>query len=159
VILPLRWFALPPLPRFVVAGALNTVATWALYLALLPFLDYVASYSVAYVAGIGLGYVLNARLVFRTPLSRRGLMRMPLVYLAQYLLGTTMLWVAVSHLGIDRRAALPISIAASVPVTFLLSRALLVGTARSPAGETAINLRAPQESPTTATRSHQRAAR
>lgn len=128
--LPHRWFGLPRPLRFVVAGAVNTAATWAAYLAMLPLVHFITAYSLAYTAGICLGYVLNARLVFYTPLSWRGLASMPGVYAAQYLIGTATLWLMVGRLGMDRRWALLVGILVSLPATFLLTRLVLLGRPR-----------------------------
>lgn len=112
--------------RFVGAGVLNTGTTWVLYTALVCVLHYVVAYTVVYVLGIGLGYLLNAKIVFRTQLEWHGLVRMPAVYLVQYLTGTVLLWLAVNHLTMSREAAMDLTIAVTTPVTFLLARFLLV---------------------------------
>lgn len=117
---PLRGEAL----RFLLAGAANTAATYAAYLALLPLIGYTLAYSIAYVAGIGVSYVLNTRYVFRTTGSTRKFAIYPLVYLVQYTAGLTVLRTAVS-LGTPERLALLASIGVSVPLTFLLSRLVL----------------------------------
>ena len=54
--------------RYLVAGGANTAVTYALYLALLQVLDYRLAYALAFVAGIGLSFVLLRHLVF----ARRG---------------------------------------------------------------------------------------
>jgi putative flippase GtrA len=117
--------SMPAFGRFLIAGLINTAVTWALYLALLLVLPYLAAYTTAYMLGVGVGYVLNAAFVFRVRLAWRGLLRMPLVYGAQLLTGNAVLWFAVSKIGVDRRLALLASIAVSVPLTFALSRFLL----------------------------------
>lgn len=117
----------PTFGRFLVAGLVNTVVTWALYLALLLVLPYLAAYTLAYLLGVGLGYLLNAAFVFRVRLDWRGLLRMPLVYGVQLGAGNAVLWLTVSKLGVDPRIALLASIGVSVPLTFALSRFILVG--------------------------------
>lgn len=118
--------------RFLLVGAANTGLTWAVYLALVPVLPYLAAYSAAYVLGIVIGYLLNAAFVFRVPLSWRGLAAMPLVYVAQFVIGSAVLWLVVEEGRIDRRVALAVSLAVSVPLTFLLSRVLVGGTGVRP---------------------------
>ena len=55
--------------RFVAAGVVNTAASYAIYLLLLPFVDYQLAYAIAYVAGIATQYVLHSRFVFAQPMS------------------------------------------------------------------------------------------
>ncbi len=119
--LPLEHEAL----RFLISGAINTAATYAIYLALLPLLGYSVAYSIAYVIGIVLAYVLNTRFVFRVTQNVRGMLLFPLVYIVQYLVGIITLHVAVREFDVPQKFALLASIAVSVPVTYLLSRFLL----------------------------------
>lgn len=44
--------------------ALDTGITYTIYLLLLPALDYSAAYAVSCIVGIGIAYLLSARLVF-----------------------------------------------------------------------------------------------
>jgi len=118
---PIRLEAL----RFLISGALNTAATYAIYLALLHVLGYVAAYTITYLCGILLAYILNVRYVFRVRRSDRGLALFSLVYIFQYLVGLAVLRLAVSLLGVPETLALLASIAVTLPVTFLLSRYVL----------------------------------
>ena len=111
--------------RFLVAGSINTVLTYALYLVLLAPLGYLTAYSIAYVAGIVLSYFVVSRFVFHTRTSVAGFVRYPLVYVAQYIVGTSVLWTCVEWIGVRREWALLVSIAATVPVTFVVSRRVL----------------------------------
>lgn len=108
--------------RFIVSGAINTGLTYALYLMLLPLLGYLAAYSMAYVIGILLSYWLNSAFVFRQPMSWRGLVRFPIVYIVQYLCTAMLLWLFVDRIGVSERVALLGAIAVTVPVTFVAAR-------------------------------------
>jgi putative flippase GtrA len=112
--------------RFLLAGIANTLATYALYLALLVWLDYDLSYTVCFVIGIALSYWLNARFVFRVAPNWRTFAAFPLVYLVQYLAGALVLNLAVRAFGVPREYALLASIVVNVPLTFLLSRSVLL---------------------------------
>lgn len=114
-----------PFFRFLVAGALNSAATYLLYLAALWVLPYRWAYTLAYVAGIGIAFVLNSLFVFRVPLRWRKLLRFPLVYLVQYLLGIVVLSLAVERLGLDPRLGPIAVLLVTVPVSFVLSRWVL----------------------------------
>ena len=122
--------------RFLIAGAVNTVVTYALYLVLLPLLNYTIAYTIAYVAGIALAYALNTRYVFQVQRNARGMALFPLVYVVQYLLGVVTLRLTVGEFGVPQEFALLASIAVTVPATFLLSRFVLksrtAGAARLP---------------------------
>lgn len=111
--------------RFLVAGTINTALTYGLYLALLQPLGYLFAYSVAYVVGIVVSYFFVSRFVFHANTTLGSFFRYPLVYVAQYLVGTIVLWVCVEWAGIRREVALLASIAATVPVTFVMSRMVL----------------------------------
>jgi putative flippase GtrA len=107
--------------RFALSGAFNTAVTYALYvLALRLWLPHVA-YTVVYVAGIALAYVLNRVFVFRSHAGWRSVAATPVVYLFQYLLslGIVQLWVSV---GLPASLAPIPAIVLSLPVTYVLSR-------------------------------------
>ncbi len=108
--------------RFLIVGGLNTALTYALYLALLPLLDYMVAYTATYVIGIGLAYLLNTRFVFRVRPSMRTALAFPLVYLAQYVVGVIVLNAAIGLFDMPKPYAMLAVIAVTVPLTFLLSR-------------------------------------
>ena len=111
--------------RLLIAGAINTAATYAIYLALLPLLDYTLAYTIAYVTGIVISYLLSTSFVFRVSRTAANMATFPLVYVVQYLLGALVLNLAVRWFGIPEKFALVVSIVVTIPVTFFLSRALL----------------------------------
>jgi putative flippase GtrA len=75
--------------RHLVADGFNTLATYALLVALMRVLPYLVAYTTAYVIGIGLGYALHSRLVFGVPIAWRTALRFP--YFAQYAFGALLL--------------------------------------------------------------------
>jgi putative flippase GtrA len=108
--------------RYVFAGGLNTAATYAVYLLLLPLIGYAIAYSASYVAGIFFAYFLSARFVFRRPLKWRHAVQYPLVYVLQYGLGITLTVALVEGAHVYAEFAPMLVIALSFPLTFLLSR-------------------------------------
>lgn len=107
--------------RFLLSGAFNTAATYALYLALLVALPYWLSYSVAYASGIVLAYYLSRHFVFgHSPAGRRAL-AFPLVYVAQYLVGLAVAFVWVDLLRLPAPLAPLAALAVTVPLTYLLT--------------------------------------
>ena len=124
--------SLPTIVRFLAGGALNTGSTFVLYWLLLLVVEFRVAYAISFVAGILLSYVINTKFVFRTDYSLRKVILFPLVYLATYLAGAVVLDLSVSRFGVDPRIAPFISIYATLPLTYLLSKLVLAG-ARTPA--------------------------
>ena len=112
--------------RFLIAGGVNTVVTLLLFEGLRRIAPYLLAYSVVYVAGIGISYVLNTSFVFRRRKTVRTAALFPLVYVAQYLLGMLLMWLLVDHAGFGPTASAAIVIVISVPLTFVLSRTVLL---------------------------------
>jgi len=108
--------------RFLVTGLFNTAITYALYLLFLQFMPYQLAYSIVFVLGILISYVLNAGFVFRTRMTLATLARFPLVYGAQYALGMGLVMGLVEVVGLATWLAPLCAIAVTVPLTFVLSR-------------------------------------
>lgn len=122
---PERRAALATFLRFLVAGGANTAASLAVYWLLLPWLRPQAAYAASFVFGVCLGYLLHSRYAFRARRSWRSFAAWPLVCLGGWAAGASMLALAIGPLGLDPRLAPLLSVAASVPVTFLLGRRVL----------------------------------
>jgi putative flippase GtrA len=108
--------------RFLISGALNTLVTYGLYLCLVAFMPYATAYSVSYGAGVLLSFVLNSLYVFRQKLKWEGVIRYPLVYVGQYLLGIAVLSVCLVIGRFPQWLASAAAVGISVPLTFVLSR-------------------------------------
>ena len=111
--------------RFLAGGIANTLATLLLYWALLAVLTPHPAYAISFVAGIGLSYLINTGFVFGTRRSWANLAAFPLVYLAGYGAGALVLEVATARFGVDPWLAPLLSVAVTVPLTFVLMRLLL----------------------------------
>jgi putative flippase GtrA len=107
---------------------MNTAASYALFLVLELVLMPALAYTIAFAAGIALGYFINAGFVFRSGRSLRTATRYPLVYAGQYIWGLGLLSL-LGGFGVPPALAMIAVIATSVPLTFLLTRHLL--TSRS----------------------------
>jgi putative flippase GtrA len=114
-----------PQARFLLAGAVNTAIGYGIYLLLLNVFDYRTAYALSYAAGIGISFVLNSCFVFRQPIRWVRLTTYPLVYVAQFLIGLSSVWVFVEVLGWREELAPVAAILLGVPVTYYLSRLLL----------------------------------
>ncbi|QNA91163.1 GtrA family protein [Massilia sp. Dwa41.01b] len=116
--------------RFLCGGAANTLFTYLLYLGLIQLLPYQAAYLAAYVVGIVLAYWLNARFVFKVPLSWRGLFAYPVVYLVQYVVAAGLLEVLVKLGGVPPAYAPLVVTAVLLPLTYLMNKVVLRRSAR-----------------------------
>lgn len=111
--------------RFVVVGGLNTAATFLLFLGLCHLFSTSVSYTIAYVAGIVLSYLLNARVVFRSSLSVSTAIQFPLTYAVQYVYGLAVITMLTSWLFIPKAVAMAVLVATNVPITFFLTKYVL----------------------------------
>ena len=110
--------------RFLATGAANTLACLAVYWLLLPWLRPQAAYAASFAAGICVGYLLHSRYAFRARPGWRSFAAWPAVCLAGWAAGAGMLAFALGPRRLDPRVAPLLSVAASVPVTFVLGRRL-----------------------------------
>lgn len=114
--------------RFLIMGGVNTATTYALSLLLMHWMRYEFAYSIGYLAGIVMAYALSTTFVFRRPMRARSAARFPLVYAFQFVLSLALLHIAVDVFGMPRWLALGISIAVTMPITFVMSRRVLHST-------------------------------
>jgi len=112
----------PQFLRFLVTGTLNTAASYGVYFLLLQVMPYLAAYTVAYVFGIALSYVLMTRFVFRAPAKLATAVRFPLVYVAQYVLGSAIVYALVEHARVPAWLAAAVAMVVVVPTTFVMAR-------------------------------------
>ena len=108
--------------RYLLAGGLNTVVTYALYLALLQALDYRAAYALSFVAGIALSFALLRHAVFARPGRRGSLLWVAATHLGQLALGLAVVHVWVDWLHGPAWTAPLASIAICLPLVFLAQR-------------------------------------
>lgn len=118
-------FVKPEFIKFLFVGLANTAFSSVVYLVLDLVLPYKIAYSMAYVSGLVLSYLLNAKWVFQASVSKKSFFTFPLVYVPQYLISVLCLHVLVERYGISERVAFFLVIILSIPVTFLLSRIIL----------------------------------
>lgn len=111
--------------RFLAVGAINTAATYGIYLLLQQYLYYQLAYAIAFGAGIVFSYAFNALLVFRVPLSAKGLRNYPIVYVGQYAASALVLSLIVKIGGVPVEIAPLLVTAMTVPLTYVMSRWVL----------------------------------
>lgn len=117
--------------RFVAAGGLNTALTYAVYLLLLQWCSYQVSYAAAYFLGVIFAYVLNRVFVFRSHKGLISIVLLPLVYVAQFGVSISVLWLAIEKLSLPAILGPVVVIAVTLPLTFLLSRLAFIERVRS----------------------------
>lgn len=126
-----RWLGGDKL-RFVLAGGSTTAVSYALYLLLLALdLPPTPAYVIAYIAGIGWSYAVNALWVFRAPMHWRSFFRYPLVYLVQAVASVALFKLLIGPLAVAPWLAPLVVVVATIPLTYVLSRAII--TRRPPA--------------------------
>jgi putative flippase GtrA len=112
--------------RFLIVGTVNTGLTLLLFEGLRLLVPYMWAYSLAYVTGIAISYLLNAAYVFQRPKTVTSAALYPLVYVGQYALGVMLMWVLVENVSLSPALAVLVVILISVPVTFVMSRTILL---------------------------------
>lgn len=117
-------------------GGVNTVITYGAYLLLLPVMSYTADYTLTYILGIVVAYVLNARFVFRQPMRLKTALQFPLVYVVQYVAGIMLLSFFVETLHISDAIAPAVVMGVTLPITFILSRVIIKGRGQQKTAET-----------------------
>lgn len=124
--------------RFLVTGALNTLASWMVYLLCNLVMPYMVAYSVSYLFGMFFTYYMNTRWVFKVPMKWSTFMQFPVIFVIRYALDLTVLYLIVSHMPqpaglgpVLNRLLHPeiygplLTIAFTMPVGFLMSRYVL----------------------------------
>ena len=111
--------------RFIVGGGINTGFTYLVYLGINAFLNYQVAYLIAYAAGVVFSYWFNARVVFRVPLSWKGLFSYPVVYVLQYFCSAFLLGGLVEFFRLSESVAPLVVAGMMVPLTYLMSKFVL----------------------------------
>ncbi len=125
----MRWL------RFLTGGVINTAFTYGLYLLLHKLFFYQVAYAIAYAAGIIFSYWFNASVVFKTPLSWRGLLTYPIVYVVQYCVSALLLGVLIERLSIPTQIGPLVVLVMLIPLTYVMSRYILRGRSQRSAEE------------------------
>ena len=112
--------------RFIVAGVLNTLVTLALYLGLLTVSPHAVAYTITFVAGVVISYLLNRSYVFRSAGGTSTMLLFPMVYVVQYLIGLVVVVAWVDLLGLPSQLASIAAVVVTLPITYALLRWVFV---------------------------------
>lgn len=107
--------------KFLIGGAVNTTATYGLFVALCQVISPSMAYTTTYLVGIVLSYVINAHFVFGARASLGSMLQFPGIYIVQYVVGLGVLNLLTGS-GLDSRLAMLVVIIVSIPLTFVLTR-------------------------------------
>ncbi|MGW7051777.1 GtrA family protein [Streptomyces sp. NPDC054887] len=123
--------------RFALVGVVNTGTYYACYLLLLTRLPYVAAHVLAFVVSMIGSFFLTCRFTYGTRPTWRKFLLFPLTNAANLAVTTGGVYLLVDVLRLDSAYAPLIAAAAAVPVTFALSRTIMLGGPARDAGNSA----------------------
>jgi len=90
------------------------------------FVHYQIAYLIAYIVGVVFAYWFNAVIVFKVPLSWKGLFSYPIIYIIQYTISAFLLDIFVETLQIDKTFAPLMIIIIIIPLTYVLNKYVLL---------------------------------
>jgi putative flippase GtrA len=115
---------------FALVGVVNTMTYYGLYLLLLMWLPYLAAHILAFILSMIGSFFLNARFTYRTRPTWRKFLLFPLTNATNFVITTAGVYVIVDVLHAGNRFAPLIASAAAIPVTFVVSRTIMLRPAR-----------------------------
>ena len=108
--------------RFGMAGFLNTVICYALFVALLRWIPWWPAYAVAFVTGIALSYAMQTLLVFRVRPTWSTALRFPFVYVMQFLVASITMAALIEGFGLAPAWAALLTLGITVPLSYVAVR-------------------------------------
>ncbi|MGW5458008.1 GtrA family protein [Streptomyces sp. NPDC003996] len=107
---------------FAAVGVINTATYYCLYLLFLNWLPYLFAHVIAFVTSMVGSFFLNARFTYRARPTWRKFLLFPLTNVTNFLVTTSGVYVIVDALHAGSRFAPLLASAAAIPVTFVVSR-------------------------------------
>ncbi|MEW2631749.1 GtrA family protein [Streptomyces sp. NPDC048389] len=112
--------------RFALVGGVNTGTYYGLYLALLTVLPYVAAHVCAFLLSMVGSFFLTSYFTYRTRPTWRKFVLFPLTNAANFAVTTAGVYLLVGVGGFDSTYAPLVAAAAAIPVTFVVSRTIML---------------------------------
>lgn len=112
--------------RFTAVGGFNTLTFYACYLPLCRLLPYFAAYTAGFALSLACSFLLNTYFTYRTRPTWRKFLLFPLTQLTNYGVQSAGLVTLVSWLGMSTAVAPLVAAGCALPVTYLLSRRILL---------------------------------
>ncbi|MFF6783269.1 GtrA family protein [Streptomyces sp. NPDC012510] len=116
---------------FALVGVVNTVIYYGLYLLFLNGLPYLGAHVLAFALSMTGSFFLNARFTYRTRPTWRKFLLFPLTNATNFLITTAGVYVIVDVLHTGNRFAPLLASGAAIPVTFLVSRMIMLRGSRA----------------------------
>ncbi|MFD4139071.1 MULTISPECIES: GtrA family protein [unclassified Streptomyces] len=120
--------------RFALVGVVNTGTYYGMYLVLLTWLPYVAAHVVAFLLSMIGSFFLTSYFTYRTRPTWRKFLLFPLTNVANFVLTTSGVYLLVDVLHLGSRYAPLIAAAAAIPITFVVSRTIMLRPDRATPG-------------------------
>ncbi|MEU8624861.1 GtrA family protein [Streptomyces sp. NPDC048669] len=114
------------LARFALVGVVNTGTYYGCYLALLTRLPYLAAHVAAFALSMTGSFFLNSWFTYRTRPTWRKFLLFPLTNAANFVITTGGVYLLVDLAGFSSRYAPLAAAAAAVPITFVISRSIML---------------------------------
>lgn len=111
---------------FALVGVVNTLTYYGLYLLFLLRLPYLAAHVLAFTLSMVGSFFLNARFTYRTSPTWRKFLLFPLTNATNFLITTAGVYVIVDILHAGNRFAPLLASGAAIPVTFVVSRLIML---------------------------------
>ncbi|MFV5991499.1 GtrA family protein [Streptomyces sp. NPDC056231] len=112
--------------RFALVGVVNTGTYYGCYLALLTRLPYLAAHVIAFASSMIGSFLLNSYFTYRTRPTWRKFLLFPLTNAANFTVTTGGVWLLVDLAGFSSRYAPLVAAVAAIPITFVVSRAIML---------------------------------
>ncbi|GAA3135454.1 GtrA family protein [Streptomyces rameus] len=116
---------------FAAVGVVNTATYYVLYLLFLTAFPYLAAHVLAFVLSMFGSFFLNARFTYRTRPTWRKFLLFPLTNLSNFVITTAGVYLIVDVLHAGSRFAPLLASAAAIPITFVVSRWVMLPGAES----------------------------
>ncbi|MFD5782314.1 GtrA family protein [Streptomyces sp. NPDC126933] len=120
--------------RFGLTGVVNTAVYYGLYLLFLLPLPYQAAHVLAFALSVVGSFFMHSWFTYRTRPTWRKFFAFPLTTAANFLITTGGIHLLVNVLHTDRRTAPLLAAACAIPITFALTRAIMLPRPPPPPG-------------------------
>jgi len=119
----LKKYTKKPFFKFIIAGVLNVIFTYLIYLVLLIIVEYKIAYSISYILGIFFSFVMNQKYVFNTNYNNKKIFYYPIIYLIQYFISILFLVFIIEILKFPKEVAPFLVVIILVPFTYFINKA------------------------------------
>jgi putative flippase GtrA len=117
--------------RFVLVGMANTLAYFLIFLPLVRIVPYLLAHGIGLLSSMTSAFFLHSHVTFRTKPTWRKAALFPLTTATNMTAHTLGLIFGVEYLGLGGAIASVLAAALALPVTFVITRVVLVGHGRA----------------------------